>query len=71
MAAEGGIKRLVWMPKMLKEEIRDRFNARAQEVGIPNLLDMIADESVGDTEEAIMTFLTEKGHPALTMEPIM
>jgi acetyl-CoA synthase len=32
---------------------------------------MIADESVGDTEEAIMTFLTEKGHPALTMEPIM
>ena len=71
IAAEGGIKRLVWMPKMLKEEIRDRFNARAQEVGIPNLLNMIADESVGDTEEAIMTFLTEKGHPALTMEPIM
>jgi acetyl-CoA synthase len=71
LAAEGGIKRLVWMPKMLKEEIRDRFNARAQEVGIPNLLDMVADESVGDNEEAIMTFLAEKGHPALTMEPIM
>jgi acetyl-CoA synthase len=71
IAAEGGIKRIVWMPKMLKEEIRDRFNARAQEMGIPGLLDMIADESVGTTEEAILPFLTEKGHPAITMESIM
>ncbi len=71
LSAEGSIKRLVWMPKMLKEEIRDRFNARAQEIGIPHLLDMIADETVGDTEEAIIGFLTEKGHPALSMEGIM
>jgi acetyl-CoA synthase len=41
------------------------------EIGIPNLLDMIADESVGTTEEAILPFLTEKGHPAITMESIM
>jgi acetyl-CoA synthase len=71
LAAEGGIKRLVWMPKVLKEEIRDRFNARAVELGIPGLLDMIADETVGTTEEAILPFLTEKGHPALTMEALM
>ena len=71
LSAEGGIKRLVWMPKMLKEEIADRFNARANEIGIPNLLDMIADETVGTTEEEILPFLEEKGHPALTMEPIM
>jgi acetyl-CoA synthase len=71
LAAEGGIKRLVWMPKMLKEEIRERFNARAVEIGIPNLLDMIADETVGTTEEAILPFLTEKDHPAMSMEPIM
>ncbi len=71
LSAEGGIKRLVWMPKMLKEEIADRFNARAKEIGIPNLLDMIADETVGTTEEEILPFLEEKGHPALTMEPIM
>jgi acetyl-CoA synthase len=71
LAAEGGIKRLVWMPKVLKEEIRDRFTTRAKEIGIPNLLDMIADETVGTTEEEIVTFLTEKGHPALSMEPIM
>ena len=71
IAAEGGIKRLVWMPKMLKEEIRNRFNARALEIGIPGLLDMVADESVGTTEEEILPFLTEKGHPAVTMESIM
>ena len=69
--AEGGIKRLVWMPKMLKEEIADRFNARAEEMGIPKLLEMIADETVGTTEEEILPFLQEKGHPALTMESIL
>jgi acetyl-CoA synthase len=71
ISADGGIKRLVWMPKMLKEEIADRFNARAKEIGIPDLLDMIADETVGTTEEEIIPFLQEKGHPALTMDPII
>jgi len=69
--AEGGIKRLVWMPKMLKEEIVDRFNARSEEMGIPNLLEMIADETVGTTEEEILPFLQEKGHPALGMDSIL
>jgi acetyl-CoA synthase len=71
LGAEGGIKRLVWMPKVLKEEIAPRFNARAKELGVPNLLDMIADETVGVTEEEILPFLQEKGHPALNMEPLM
>jgi acetyl-CoA synthase len=71
IVGDGGIKRIVWMPKMLKEEIADRLKARAEEVGIPNLPDMIADETIGVTEEAILPFLQEKGHPALTMEPIL
>jgi acetyl-CoA synthase len=65
--AEGGIKRLVWMPRMLKEEIMDRLKKRAEEIGIPNFPEMIADETVGTTEEEILAFLTEKNHPALTM----
>ncbi len=68
---DGGIKRIVWIPKMLKEEIADRLKARAEEVGVPNLPEMIADETIGTTEEEILPFLEEKGHPALTMEPIM
>lgn len=71
MSAEQGIKRLVWMPKMLKEEIRERFIKRAEEIGIPDLLDRIADETIGITEEEILPFLQEKNHPALELEPIM
>ncbi|MEK7354511.1 MAG: CO dehydrogenase/CO-methylating acetyl-CoA synthase complex subunit beta, partial [Chloroflexota bacterium] len=68
---DGGLLRMVWMPKMLKEELGEKITARAIEMGVPNLLDMIADETVGVTEEAILPFLTEKGHPALTMPPII
>ncbi len=68
---DGGLLRMVWMPKMLKEEIADRLKARAEELGVPNLLDMIADETIGSTEEEILPFLQEKGHPALTMDPIL
>jgi acetyl-CoA synthase len=59
------------MPKILKEEIAERLKARAEELGVPNLPDMIADETVGLTEEEILPFLQEKGHPALSMESIM
>ena len=68
---DGGLLRMVWMPKSLKEEIGERINARAEEMGVPDLLDKIADESVGTTEEEIIPFLQEKGHPALTMESIL
>jgi len=59
------------MPKILKEEIGERFTARATELGVPDLLDKVADETVGITEDAILPFLQEKGHPALTMDPIL
>jgi acetyl-CoA synthase len=71
LMAEGGIKRLVWMPTSLKKEIGERFNARARELGIPDLMDRIADETVGTTEEEILPFLTERNHPAITMDPLM
>jgi len=71
LAAEGGLLRMVWMPKILKEEIAERFKKRAEELGVPDLLDKIADETVGITEDEILPFLTEKGHPALTMDPIL
>ena len=71
LSADGGLLRMVWMPKILKEEIGERFKARAAELGDPDLLDKIADETVGITEDEILPFLTEKGHPALTMDPIL
>jgi acetyl-CoA synthase len=71
ISGDGGIQRIVWMPKSLKEEIGERLKARAKEIGIPDLPDMIADETVGTTEEEILPFLQEKKHPALEMDPIL
>ncbi len=68
---DGGLLRMVWMPKALKEELKDRIIARGEDMGVPGLYDMIADETVGITEEEILPFLQEKGHPALTMEPLV
>jgi acetyl-CoA synthase len=71
ISAEGGIKRIVWMPRRLKEEISGRFNTRAKEIDIPDLMERIADESTGTSEEAILPFLKARNHPALSMEPII
>ena len=71
LIGDGGILRMVWMPKILKEEIGERFSKRAEELGVPDLLDKIADETVGISEDEILPFLQEKGHPALTMDPIL
>jgi acetyl-CoA synthase len=68
---DGGLLRMVWMPKSLKEELKERLLRRGEELGCPNLIDMIADETVGTTEEEILPFLQEKGHPALNMDPIV
>ncbi len=71
LSGDGGLERIVWMPKRLKEEIYDRLKKRAEEMGIPDFPDMIADETVASTEDEVIAYCTEKGHPALTMEPIM
>ena len=69
--AEGGLKRIVWLPKMLKEEIKDKLIERCKEIGMPELYDMIATEENGTTEEEILTFLKKVGHPALEMEAVV
>jgi len=72
VAAEGGIKRIVWMPKELKDDVGDRLNATAKELyGIENFTDYIADENVTCDCEELYGWLSEKGHPVLEMEPLM
>ncbi len=68
---DGGLLRMVWMPKVVKDEIRERLNARGAEMGVENFADLIADETVGVTEEEILPWLEEKGHPALSMDPLI
>ena len=72
MAAEGGLERIVWMPKELKDFVAERLNATAKEMyGIDNFTDMIGDETIAEDPETLYTFLQEKNHPALSMDPLM
>ena len=71
IAGDGGLLRMVWMPKSLKEELRERLVTRGEEIGYPNLVDMIADETVGVSEDEIYPFLEKVGHPAIKMDPIV
>ena len=70
--AEGGIERIVWMPKELKDDVAERLNKTAKELyGIDNFSDMIADETICTDCDELMNFLTEKNHPVLGMDPLM
>jgi len=72
IAAEGGIQRIVWMPKMLKEEIRDTFAKRAEELGLGGeaFLAKIADETAATTEEEVLEFISKSEHPVAALEPM-
>ena len=71
IAAEGGLGRIVWLPKELKEQMRDKLNEAAKELyDVDNFADMIADETIcTEDPEELLNYLTEVGHPVLSMEP--
>jgi len=71
ISAEGGLKRVVWMPKELKELLADKLKKRGEEIGQADLLDKIADETIAVSSEELLVFLEKVAHPALTMEPII
>ena len=59
--ADGGLYRVVWMPKSIKEQFKD---------AIPeDLFGKIAtEEDVTTDTDQLMSFLEEKGHPWLAGE---
>lgn len=70
--ADGGIGRIVWMPKELKEYLRADFIEQAKKDGLgEDFIDKIADETVGTNIDEILPFLEEKQHPAFAMDPMM
>ena len=72
VSAEGGIARIVWMPKELKDDVGERLNKTAKELlGIDSFTDMVADETITTDCEELLSWLTEKGHPVLNLEPLM
>lgn len=71
ISAEGGIERLVWMPKALKEEVEPRLRERLKKIGKEDLLDKIATEEQAETPDKLVEFLTSVEHPALALAPLM
>ncbi|OGX39740.1 MAG: CO dehydrogenase/CO-methylating acetyl-CoA synthase complex subunit beta [Omnitrophica WOR_2 bacterium RIFCSPLOWO2_01_FULL_41_12] len=71
ISAEGGLKRVLWMPKELKELLADKLKKRAQDLGVPDLVEKIADETQATTSEELINFLKKVNHPALEMEALI
>lgn len=71
ISAEGGLKRIVWMPKELKEALGDKLKTRCEEAGVPDLLGRIADETVTTEPIALVQHLEKVNHPALSMPSLM
>lgn len=70
MAAEGGLLRIVWLPKELKEFLKESLIKRAREIGHPDFFGQMADETVGVTIEEILPYLKEKQHPVFKLPPL-
>ncbi len=71
ISAEGGLKRIVWMPKELKELLGDKLKKRCQDMKEAGLIEKIADESVATTSEELLKFLEIVKHPALEMPSLI
>jgi carbon-monoxide dehydrogenase catalytic subunit/CO dehydrogenase/CO-methylating acetyl-CoA synthase complex beta subunit len=68
--ADGGFLRIVWMPKDLKEAMREDLKKRAEELGVPDFVDKIADETVARTPEELSAWIVKVDHPALKLPPM-
>ncbi len=71
VSADGGLARLVWMPKALKDEIGEMIEATAKSLGLEDFLSKIADETVAQTEEEVVEYLQKVNHPALALDPMI
>ena len=71
ISAEGGIVRIAWMPKHLKDLIKEQFQRRCEDIGMPDLWNKIADETITDDAEGLMAWMAQVEHPALTMDPLL
>jgi CO dehydrogenase/acetyl-CoA synthase beta subunit len=71
LGAEGGLARVVWMTREMKEYLGDALRDRAAEIGLPGLVDQIAAETTAVTPEQLVSHLARVGHPALRMPPLL
>jgi acetyl-CoA synthase len=71
LVPEGGLRRIVWMTKELKEFLGDKLKKRCEEIGEPDLVDKIADETITTDSVQLLEYLTKVNHPALSLPPLI
>jgi len=71
ISADGGFLRIAWMPKELKMQLMDSLKRRAEELGVPDFVDKIADETVSSDAEGLTEWMAKVNHPALSMPPLL
>ncbi|MDY7076890.1 MAG: acetyl-CoA decarbonylase/synthase complex subunit alpha/beta [Chloroflexota bacterium] len=67
ISADGGFKRVVWMSSFLKDSMAAELAAVAEREGIPNLIDLIADERKVTTVDELVDWIEEVKHPVQEM----
>jgi acetyl-CoA synthase len=70
ISGDGGLARMVWMPKQLKDEIADSLTEAAEAAGLEDFINKIADETIAQTEEEVLEHLQKVDHPVLKMDPM-
>ncbi|MFN3406571.1 MAG: hypothetical protein ACK40E_02435, partial [Caldimicrobium sp.] len=50
---------------------RDKLQKQAERLGVPDLIDKIADETVAITEEEVKAWIEKVGHPVLNLPPLV
>ena len=70
ISGDGGLARMVWMPKQLKDEIADALTEAAEKAGLEDFINKIADETIAQTEEEVLEHLQKVDHPVLKMDPM-
>ncbi|MFH2069976.1 MAG: CO dehydrogenase/CO-methylating acetyl-CoA synthase complex subunit beta, partial [Elusimicrobiota bacterium] len=71
LVPEGGLHRIVWLTKELKEALGEKLRKRSEEVGTPDFVEKIADETITCEPAQLLEFLQKAGHPAVNMPPII
>ena len=71
ISGDGGFLRIAWMPSTLKEAMREELINRARELGAPDFLDQVADETSVTDAEGLMNWMTRVDHPALRMPSLL
>jgi acetyl-CoA decarbonylase/synthase complex subunit delta len=66
--ADGGFKRLVWMPRELKEALSEDLKPLLDDMGEADLFEKIADETLATEADALRKHLEKANHPALALE---